>query len=376
MTAFQRGKKGYRSIYVPTMMFGLVARSTGTSDKAVVRKMKAMVVELRDRALRTGDWSILEAVRLNRVTLVEVFVAYSGHTLAQLEAKLSGKNLADHLDGWLAWIRGNRRAGVLTPDGYWQQVTSLIPAGGTFLVTDLTKARVIAWLAEMRYQHRMVDEGQEPKGVSSGYKRKCFYALKSFIRYLLDTGVLETDPLAGLRAPKKNPPRERWETAERDRAIVAAAIPQYRAAFAFIKATGCDVGSAWRAQLGDLDLERGEVTIRGTKTDHRKVFRAELEAWAVPLLREHAKALLGHHTLLFPGLTNSGASHHHRRCCAAVGVEDYTLKDARHSVGVRMRLAGKTFEEIAQRLGTSVYQAVTVYTKYTPDAAQRARSGQ
>lgn len=376
MSAFHRGKKGNASIYVPTSALALVQRSTGTADKTVIRRMKAMCAELRDRALRTGNWAVLEAIRTNRQTLMQVYIAWAGGTIDQLEASLSAVDLADHLPGWIAWVRGNRRQGVLTPDAYWVQVTSLIPIGGTFYQTELTKARVIKWLAEMRYQHRTVDEGQEPKGVSSGYKRKCLYALKSFVRYLVDVGVLETDPLAGLRAPKKNPPRERWETVERDRAIVAAAIEKYRVAFAFIKATGCDVGSAWRAQKGDVDLSRGTVNIRGTKTDARKVFRATIEPWAIPMLREHLASLLSPHTPLFMLLTNSGAAHHHRRCCEAVGVEDYTLKDARHSVGVRMRLAGRSFEEIAAQLGTSVYQAVTVYTRYRPEAAEQAKGAQ
>ncbi len=45
------------------------------------------------------------------------------------------------------------------------------------------------------------------------------------------------------------------------------------------------------------------------------------------------------------------------------------MKDARHSVAVRLRKAGRTFEEIAAQLGTSVYQVVNVYAKYKPDAA-------
>jgi hypothetical protein len=155
--------------------------------------------------------------------------------------------------------------------------------------------------------------------------------------------VLEADPLARLKAPKKNPARERWETEDVDRAIVAAASPQYRAAFAFIKATGCDVGSAWRAQLGDLGLAAPQATsnIRGTKTDSRKRARRHDRGVGGADPHRALKGIVGPHTPLFPGLTNSGASHHHERCCAAVGVEDYTLKDARHSVGVRMRLAGR-----------------------------------
>lgn len=72
-------------------------------------------------------------------------------------------------------------------------------------------------------------------------------------------------------------------------------------------------------------------------------------------------------TPLWPHFTNSGASHHHARCCESVGVQDYTLKDVRHSVAVRMRLAGKPFEEIAGPLGNSPWQVADVYARVKPD---------
>lgn len=353
--AFERGKKGRKSIYVPTRSGALVQRSTGTADATIARKMKRMVEQLRDE----HRWLVLDAIRENRRTLKQVYQAFASNRLDELEAMLDAKNLSDHLDGWKKWVVASRQEGVGTPDVYWQQVTTLIPEGGQFPATELTKARVVAWLAGLT--------------CSSGTRRKYRYALGSFVRYLLDVGVLEADPLAGLRAPKKNPPRERWETVDRDRAIVAAAIPKYRAFFAFVKAVGCDVGSARRAQLGDLDLKRARVNVRGTKTDRRAVHAAEIEAWAIPILVEHVKGTIGAHTLLFPGITNSGAGHHHERAAAAVGVKDYTLKDSRHSIGVRMRLAGRSFEEIAAQLGTSAFQAVTVYTRYKPEDAAAAK---
>lgn len=357
--AFDRGKSRRKSIYVPTKLGELVQRSTGTSDSSIARKMKRMVEQLRDE----HRWTVLEAVRLKKLSLSALYIAYASNTLGQLEASLGAKNLADHLDGWIQWVRANRCEGVRTADVYWQQVTTLIPVGGTFPASDLTKARAVAWLTSRAK-------------ASSGTRRKYLYALKSFIHYLIDVGVLETDPLAGLRAPKKNPARERWETADRDRAIVAAASPQYRALFAFIKATGCDVGSARRAQLADIDLTRGTVNLRGTKTDHRRVHAATIEPWAIPILTQRVKGLIGAHTPLFEPFTNAGAGHHHAHVCDVLKVENYTLKDSRHSVAVRMRLAGKTFEAIAEQLGTSVYQVVQVYSKYRPEAAEQARGAQ
>jgi integrase len=357
VNAFKRGKHGNQSIYVPTQRGHLVQRSTGTNVPSLVRGMKKMVVDLKDR----HKWTVLDAIETGRqldgraVTLKVVYGYYVANRIDELAERLAAKNLSDSLPGWIAWVRGNRDAEALTADVYWQQVTTLVPDGGTFLATELDKARVIAWLTSR-------------DKASSGTKRKYLYALKSFIRFLLDTGVLAFDPLAGLKAPRKNKARERYETAAVDEQIVNASNPEYRAIFAFIKATGCDVGSARRAQLGDLDLKAGTANVRGTKTDRRAVHQATVEAWAIPFLKAHTKDMVGRHTLLFPDFTNSGASHHHARICESLNIDGYTLKDARHSVAVRMRKRWATFEEIAAQLGTSVFQAVTVYSRYQPDA--------
>ena len=347
--AFSRGKSGNQSIYVP-LREGFVQRSTGTKIPQIVRAMKRAVQQAKDER----RWAILEAIRDKRLTLPSFYEAHASNTLDLLEARLAARNLADHLDGWIGWVRASRRDDVRTPDVYWQQVTTLIPAGGTFLAPELTKERVKGWLAGL--------------DVTSGTRRKYLYALKSFVGYLLDAGVMATDPLAGMKAPKKNHARERYESAAVDQAITDAAMPKYRALFAFVKGTGADLGAALRAQKGDVDLDRGVVNLRGTKTDRRKVHEAVIEAWALPYLKAHLGTLVGRHTLLFAGITRHAPSHHHTTCCRAVGVKDYTLKDSRHSVAVRMRKRGAAFEQIAEQLGTSVFQAVTVYSRYKPDS--------
>jgi len=50
-----------------------------------------------------------------------------------------------------------------------------------------------------------------------------------------------------------------------------------------------------------------------------------------------------------------------------VGIEDYTIHDARHSWAVRARRAGVDFEVIARQLGhRSTAQAVNVYARFRP----------
>jgi site-specific recombinase XerD len=77
-----------------------------------------------------------------------------------------------------------------------RQVQTLIPEGVPFPRSQLTVQRVDAWLAEPR--------------VSRSTKRRYFYALRSFAKFLKRRGVLEADPLADMQPPRNLPPRARY----------------------------------------------------------------------------------------------------------------------------------------------------------------------
>lgn len=367
MTAFARGKKGNKSIYVPTRGGGLVQRSTGTANPQVVRAMKRMVVQLADEK----RWVILDAIRENRpwtppgaseprrLTLADVYGYYTSNAIALLESLLTAHNLCAYLDGWISWVRAEKGE-TGTAELYRQQVESL--TGTTsFLAAELTSERVMKWLTGI--------------DATTGTRRKYYYALRSFMRYLFDVGVLTTDPLSTFRPPKKNPSRLRWETIDTDRRIVDAALPKYRAFFAFVKATGADVGPALKGVRRDLDLERGTAHVRGTKTGTRNRHEVEIESWALPILREHCRGMHPN-APLFPELTKDGASQHHLRLCGLLEIEDYTLRDARHSVAVRGRKRGKSLEWVAAQLGhKNVYMAATIYAVFTPTIEERLAEG-
>lgn len=352
MNAFARGRNGNASIYVPLRSGGLTQRSCGTSSARIVRKIKALVAELKD----DRRWALLEAVtaKPQRLTLIALYEASVANRLDQLETSLSAVTLASMLDDWQRWVVANRGE-TGTDKEYRYQVDSFVAFAGEATTADLTPAKVTPWLSGLT--------------ASTGTRRKYFYALKSFVRFLRHMGAIAGDPLAGYDPPAKNGRRERWETVANDLRIVHAAIPKYRALFAFVKATGCDLGAARRTMARDITLARGVAFLRGTKTAKRQVHEAVIEPWALPILKSHLASILPN-ALVWPGLTNSGASHHHQRCCEAVGVDDYTLKDARHSVAVRMRFAGKSFEEIAAQLGNSPWQVAEVYARFKPSDAQ------
>jgi integrase len=73
-----------------------------------------------------------------------------------------------------------------------------------------------------------------------------------------------------------------------------------------------------------------------------------------------------------PGLSRSQAHKAYVRARTAAGVAGYTLRDARHSVAIRMRRAGESFEAIARQLGNTVAQVHATYARFQPGDAPEA----
>lgn len=364
MSPTKRGGVFY--LYVPRQSGGVALRTTGTKDVRVARGMKRMLAELKD----ARRWTLLQAILDGRLTLGAAYDAHVANGLPALEATIAASKLSEHTAGFLAAARALGRAErhVANVKRQLESFIAFAPSGTT---ADLTGATVTAWLSSLT--------------TTPGTRRQYLYAVTGFARYLSDVGVLASYPLARIRAPKKNAARERWETEASDKRIVEAASPKYRALFAFIKSTGCDVSTAFRTHRRDVDLDRGVARLRGTKTASREVHEAIIEAWAIPYLEEHLRARLPN-ALLWPPRSGapgahgkaetpfysiSGAGHHHVTCCASLAIEDYTLKDARHSVAVRMRFRGYSFEQISEQLGNSAWQVAKTYARFVPTMERR-----
>jgi integrase len=348
--AFRRGKRGYVSIYVPTRT-GLVQRSCGTAEKVVVSAMKRLVRQLKDER----RWILLDAIRDKRLTLPALFDRRTD--LAALEAEMRAVNLVHHLDPWERWVRA-RTGGTVTAAQYRTKVETLV--AGVFLSSEMTRPRVKAWLAGLP--------------VSSGTRRNYLTALQSFLRYCVDAGLYEVSPIAGMEGPKGNDARTRYEPLAVQQSIAAAAPAPFRALFSLIAATGAEVSAALGVTLRDLDLERGVVLLRGTKSARRHR-EAVIEAWALPVLRAHCAGLLPA-APLFPGITRQRAYHVHLAACEAVGVQGYTVHDARHSLAVRWRrrVPPASWEEIAAQLGNTPWETANTYARFDLTGDERLAS--
>lgn len=357
MSPTKRG--GIFYVYVPRQSGGVALRTTGTKDARVYRGMKRMLAELKD----ARRWSLLTAILSGRLTLGQVYDAHTANTLDALDASLSASKLAAHREGYLNGLRSLGRAPRYV-DGVGKKLDGFIASTPSGTTADLRPTIVAKWLASLT--------------TTPGTRRQHLFAVTGFARYLFRTGVIPTFPLAGMEAPAKNAPRMRYESDANDLRIVEAASPKYRALFAFIKATGCDVSTAFRTLRRDVDLERGVAELRGTKTSRRVVHEGLIEPWALPILRDYLAGFTPnahlwvaksgkpgkHGTAETAFYSVSGAGHHHTKTCEALEIADYTLKDARHSAAVRMAKAGYSPFEIAEQLGTSPELVSRVYARF------------
>lgn len=354
MSPIKRGDIYY--LYVPKQKGGVMLRTCGTGDARLYRQMKRMVAELKDGR----RWKLLNAVtsKPQRLSLGTLYDSHVSNSLDALEASLSAEALAPHIAAYLKSCAG-RGLDARNIENIERQLESFSSVATT--TADITTATVTAWLASLT--------------TSSGTRRQYLYAVTGFTNYLVDVGVLKDFPLARVAVPKKNPSRMTYHDAVTDETIVQAASTQYRALFAFIKATGVDVSVALATRARDLDLANGTARLKGTKTAPRDVHDGLIETWAIPLLTEHLHLhdvmAQGPNAHLWPDLTRSGAYHHHDRCCTKLGVEDYTLKDSRHSVAVRMAKAGYTAWEIAEQLGNSPEVVARVYARFIVKLSRR-----
>ncbi len=348
MTPFPRGKAGNLSLYLPNRAGGFTQRSTGTKDAKLVKSYEAAVHWLQTQT--PPAWDILEALTRKQLTFAQVVELHaSGRaSLGPVRAKLQDVNLTPLLPEFRkAWLADGRKPRTL--DNYEAEI-------GAYLV---------AYPMRSQFTADNVQAHLRSLPISSGSRRKHLYALRAFETYLCETKVLATKTLPIIRTPKKNQPVLRYESAAVDAKITAAVIERYRPAVALIHATGADVSSILTMRGRDLDLTRLLCHIPGTKSAKRYRHDIPIEAWALPFLAPLRDVLPD--GLLFPGMTRHKLSFQHKRARAAVHIEGYALRHARHTIAVMMRRKGQSFEAIAARLGNSVYQCVTVYAAFTAD---------
>jgi integrase len=328
-----------------------VAKTCETRDSSLAKSIGRMVDELAHRGKQS--WDLLDSVVQGRLSLSRLYAAYASNALEALRDQLSDVDLSPIVDEWLTAISGRLSADTVAH--YRVHVRSLIPADTYFPRSTLTFERLYQWLARIPH--------------ASGTRRKYHAAMSGFCQYLRSRSIIRSSPMQDVKAPPAGPSRLRYLDHVEVLRIVEALEEPYRTIVAFMHASGVEVSAVLRLKRREVDFSRREVRAHGTKTKTRDRV-AVIEDWAIPFLKNHAKDRLPN-ALLFPGINRWTVSDKHRDACTALDIEDYQLRDARHTFAVRAIRAGAPFEVVAQQLGhTDTSMVVRVYGRFRPSAEE------
>jgi site-specific recombinase XerC len=206
-------------------------------------------------------------------------------------------------------------------------------------------------------------------------------SLRTFFRYCHDGGYCRSNPARLIRrALCGSPPPRSMSDDEQGRLLLALSqgvgpeAKRDRALFVLMLGAGIRLGSALALELGDVDLERGELVLRRTKGD---------VPTSVPLarsVRDHLRGYIQGRGAgpLFPGRGGHAmcARHVQRRLavwCRRAGIERHVKPhDLRHSFAIRLYKKTRDLLLVQAALRHRSIASTTVYAKIDDRAVREA----
>ncbi|HLQ23575.1 MAG TPA: tyrosine-type recombinase/integrase, partial [Gemmatimonadales bacterium] len=257
-------------------------------------------------------------------------------------------DLAAYVPGWTPWLAD--RVKPSTADSYLAHVRTLMPAEAPFYRSQFTAPAVAQWLATR-------------PSLSGSTKRHYLAGLQRFAAYLVEIGMLPTNPLRDVTAPPANPPRCVFLELPDVRRVVEGALLPFRAIYALAYGAGLEISAILALVDADVNAPGREVRARGTKAWTRDRI-ARVADWAWPHVQAHLDTLLPGERL-FRGISRRAAGDVHRERLKALGLPHHHLHDSRHHWAVRMVRAGMPLELVARQLGhRDVVMVARVYGRF------------
>jgi integrase len=342
---------------IPQEVGAPIQRTTGTKDAKLAHQIGAMVDRLGPRGQRR--WDVLGAVVDRRLTLAELWDAYSRDDLDGLMNRLDDVDLSPLVDEF-----STAHATRVTPAHATLAkvyIRKLIPSGARFPRTKLTPAFVGQFLDGLGIKT------DDQRQLASGTRLKYHAALCALCRWLTMNGHLADNPMRLVKKPKAGDPRSRHLSFENAVKLVKAAPPSFRAIEALAHC-GMEMSAILRLVRGDVDLTDRTVHAKGTKTAWRNR-KVPIQVWALPFVKLACRGKLPS-APLFPGLDNDRVHKTHDATCKLLGAEfaAYRFHDARRTFGIAALKNGATHEAVAYVLGHKDARLVfTTYAKFAPN---------
>lgn len=237
-------------------------------------------------------------------------------------------------------------------------------------------ADLAAWVDELA-----AGAGGRPPAASTTLQRKVA-CLRSFYRHLRREEILDRDPTADLRAPRRTPRLPKVLTRDEVARLLAQpageepAALRDRALLETMYACGLRASEAVSLELAELDLEAGMLRTRGKGAKERLVpvgsrAREALAAWLAggrPALvgdRDERRVFVNQRG---GGLTRQGLYKIVRRHARSAGLQDrmspHTL---RHTFATHLLAGGCDLRSLQEMLGHADIATTQVYTHLSAD---------
>jgi integrase/recombinase XerD len=222
---------------------------------------------------------------------------------------------------------------------------------------------------------RYLEFRRRQDGIDSRSTAKAVSALRSFFRYLNDTGLKEDNPAAILESPRRNlrlPGVHPREAVDRMLAAIDTTTPlglRDRALLELVYSAGLRVSEAVTLNLEDLFFSEGIARVLGKGNKERLVvFGPEAGMWLKRYLAEARPVLAGpkRGSALFIGrtgrrLSRKGIWKNYAAITARVGMSS-KLHSLRHSFATELLAGGADLRSVQELLGHADLSTTQIYT--------------
>ncbi len=345
--------------------------------------LKVFALRYRNRSGRSrmvtlgtfGELTVEKARDLAREEKVRVRQGDDPQAERQREAVVIG-TVQKLMTEWLNhYAKAHRRR---WEDDRYRIEKRILPKLGKIHLEDLTADVLASW-------HRKI--GKEAPVEAN----RCLETLRAAWRWADREGLLDD----GLQDPTKRVKRyrersrDRWlrkeEVARLMETVQAEEDPQVRAAIPLLLLTGLRKGELLSARWADVDLERGEIHLRRTKSGEAQV--RLLPAQAVTIIRELPRVRIREartpgetpedSPFLFPSpadptMPRGDLKGPWDRIRRKAGLRDVTLHDLRRTAGSFMAQAGVPLQVIQEVLGHSHPSVTKLYARLASENERKA----
>ena len=278
-----------------------------------------------------------------------------------------------YTDDFIEYLRKEKRMAKNSCDAYRRDVSEFVSFEASRGITDVAAAsstEMVAWL------HQLKSAGRSASTVN----RKVA-SVRAFYRYLMDKGLAETDPTAGIRSPKIERKEIEYLSLEEGDRLLSCPDDSVRgirdqAILEVLYATGIRVSELIELNTDSINLRMGFVTCDGPGSRARIIplgrpARAALETYIYDARKQLVREREGEENALFVNqygrrITRQGLWKILRDYGEKAQLEhSLTPHTLRNSFAVHMLQNGADLKSLQELMGHDDITATQVYLSAT-----------